>query len=138
MDRTARLLQHSPPQAVVDESRTALNREAVTLLDGRGSEWQVEVSSGWPVAARPEDGERYDLLGERVLVMVGPSLRADQHRVVRALLSYLEAVVQTQQLQLQASAAAELSQANDLRTALLAAVSHDLRTPLASIKAVVT
>jgi two-component system, OmpR family, sensor histidine kinase KdpD len=52
--------------------------------------------------------------------------------------SYLEAVVLTQQLQTQASAAAELSQANDLRTALLAAVSHDLRTPLASIKAVVT
>jgi two-component system sensor histidine kinase KdpD len=70
--------------------------------------------------------------------MTGPPLRGDQHRVVGALVSYLEAVVLTRQLQSQASVAAELSQANDLRTALLAAVSHDLRTPLASIKAVVT
>jgi two-component system sensor histidine kinase KdpD len=90
------------------------------------------------VASRPDDGERYDLRNGQVLVMTGPPLRGDQHRLVAALVSYLEVVVLTQQLQSQASAAAELSQANDLRTALLAAVSHDLRTPLASIKAVVT
>src|SRR6202011_5594754 len=35
-------------------------------------------------------------------------------------------------------AAEGLAEANELRTALLAAVSHDLRTPLASIKASVT
>ena len=34
-----------------------------------------------------------------------------------------------------AAQATELTQANELRTALLQAVSHDLRTPLASIKA---
>lgn len=34
--------------------------------------------------------------------------------------------------------AAALAQGNDLRTAILAAVSHDLRTPLASIKAAVS
>ena len=33
---------------------------------------------------------------------------------------------------------AELAEANSLRTALLAAVSHDLRTPLAAIKAAAT
>jgi two-component system sensor histidine kinase KdpD len=37
-------------------------------------------------------------------------------------------------LQADAAAAAALAQANELRTALLRAVSHDLRTPLASIK----
>ena len=36
------------------------------------------------------------------------------------------------------AAAAGLAEANELRTALLAAVSHDLRTPLASIKASAT
>jgi two-component system sensor histidine kinase KdpD len=43
--------------------------------------------------------------------------------------------VKTQRLQVEAARATELAQANDLRSALLQAVSHDLRTPLASIKA---
>jgi two-component system sensor histidine kinase KdpD len=138
MALTERLAQTNPPQAVVDEIRTTLGRQAVTLLRQRGDDWDAEVSAGLPVASGPDDGERYDLRNGQVLVMTGPPLRGDQHRLVAALVSYLEVVVLTQQLQSQASAAAELSQANDLRTALLAAVSHDLRTPLASIKAVVT
>ena len=40
--------------------------------------------------------------------------------------------------QAQAASATELEEANSLRTALLAAVSHDLRTPLAAIKAAAT
>ena len=38
----------------------------------------------------------------------------------------------------EAAEAAELAEVNELRTAILAAVSHDLRTPLASIKAAVS
>ncbi len=38
----------------------------------------------------------------------------------------------------QAASVEQLSETNELRTALLAAVSHDLRTPLASIKAAAT
>ena len=67
--------------------------------------------------------------------MTGPPLRADEQRLVAALLSYLEAIVAMHRLQGEASTVEGLSQANDLRNALLAAVSHDLRTPLASIKA---
>ena len=52
--------------------------------------------------------------------------------------SYLEAVIATHQLESQAAVAEGLSQANELRTALLEAVSHDLRTPLASIRALTT
>ncbi|MET0159765.1 MAG: ATP-binding protein, partial [Acidimicrobiales bacterium] len=43
--------------------------------------------------------------------------------------------VETQRLQEQAGQASELAAANELRVALLQAVSHDLRTPLAGIKA---
>ena len=39
---------------------------------------------------------------------------------------------------MQASQAEALAEGNRIRTALLAAVSHDLRTPLASIKASVS
>jgi two-component system sensor histidine kinase KdpD len=51
------------------------------------------------------------------------------------LLSYLDAVLIMHRLQDEASTVEALSHANSLRDALLAAVSHDLRTPLASIKA---
>jgi two-component system sensor histidine kinase KdpD len=68
-------------------------------------------------------------------VMSGPPLSADAHRMVAALLSYLEAVIAIHRLERDASTAGALSKTTDLRNALLAAVSHDLRTPLASIKA---
>src|SRR5205085_1627193 len=45
---------------------------------------------------------------------------------------------ETRRLQAEAADAEALRKANELRTALLAAVSHDLRTPLASIKASAT
>ena len=46
--------------------------------------------------------------------------------------------VQQRELQADAERAVGLAEANELRTALLAAVSHDLRTPLSSIKASVS
>jgi two-component system sensor histidine kinase KdpD len=50
----------------------------------------------------------------------------------------LALVVERRRLRAEAAAAEGLAEANALRTALLAAVSHDLRTPLASIKAAAT
>jgi two-component system sensor histidine kinase KdpD len=47
------------------------------------------------------------------------------------------AALQRQRLRVQASQAEALAEGNRMRTALLAAVSHDLRTPLASVKAAV-
>jgi two-component system sensor histidine kinase KdpD len=133
-----RLARPNPPQAVAEEIRVTLSRQSVTLLRPEADNWIVEGSAGEPVASSPADGEAYVLPDQRVLVMTGDPLPVEQHRLVSALLSYLEAVVAIFHLQSQASVAEELSQANDLRTALLAAVSHDLRTPLASIKALAT
>ena len=67
--------------------------------------------------------------------MTGAPLREQEQRLVSALLSYLEAIVAMDRLQAEARIGEGLAHANDLRNALLAAVSHDLRTPLASIKA---
>ena len=97
--------------------------------------WVVEASAGDPAITDAGDGERYDLRDGHVLVMTGPPLPADAHRLVATLLSYLEAVIAMHRLEVEATAAGDLSRTNDLRNALLAAVSHDLRTPLASIKA---
>ena len=45
------------------------------------------------------------------------------------------AALDRERLRTQAAQAEALAEGNRMRTALLAAVSHDLRTPLASIKA---
>ena len=130
-----RLVRPNPPQVVVEEIHQTLNRRSVALLAPEGDGWSVEASDGESSIATPADGEHYVLGDGHVLVMTGPPLRADEQRLVAALLSYLEAIVAMHRLQGEANTVKGLAQANDLRDALLAAVSHDLRTPLASIKA---
>jgi two-component system sensor histidine kinase KdpD len=73
-----------------------------------------------------------------VLVLRGAHLTADDQRVLRTFLSNLAVALHSRRLQTDAEVAAHLAEADALRTALLQAVSHDLRTPLASIKASAT
>lgn len=56
-------------------------------------------------------------------------------RFLSVVVTQLAALAQRADLQRDATAAEVLRQANELKTALLNAVSHDMRTPLASIKA---
>jgi two-component system, OmpR family, sensor histidine kinase KdpD len=82
-------------------------------------------------------GERL-ALGENVeLVLVGPVV-ADDLEALQAFAAQLRAALEQERLRREAAKTSRLSEANELRTALLRAVSHDLRTPLASIKAAVT
>jgi two-component system sensor histidine kinase KdpD len=57
---------------------------------------------------------------------------------MRAFANQLAAAVASRRLARQAEIADQLGQADELRNALLAAVSHDLRTPISSIKASAT
>src|SRR5581483_10817210 len=71
-------------------------------------------------------------VGENLtLALRGRALPAADRRVLGAFAAYAAVALEQQRL----TAAAE---ADRMRTALLTAVSHDLRTPLASAKAAVT
>lgn len=71
------------------------------------------------------------------LVLQPPGLPAGRRRLFDALAAHAGAILQRQELTRSASSAAALAKENQARTALLSAVSHDLRTPLAGIKAAI-
>ncbi len=113
--------------------------EAIALLRRGASGWRVEAHAGTPCPLTPDDGtSRLDLSVTSCLVAVGPPLTPDDCRVLRTFAAPIAAALESRRLHVEAAAAQRLAEANELRTAILAAVSHDLRTPLSSIKASVT
>ncbi|MFL6061961.1 MAG: DUF4118 domain-containing protein [Marmoricola sp.] len=73
-----------------------------------------------------------------VLALRGRMLAAEDHRLLGAFAAQVAVVLDRIRLSEEAAAAAPLAEANKMRTALLAAVGHDLRTPLAAAKASVS
>jgi two-component system sensor histidine kinase KdpD len=71
------------------------------------------------------------------LLLRGHPLDASDRRILEAFAAQAALAVQQDRLSAEAAAAKPLAEADKMRTALLAAVSHDLRTPLASAKAAV-
>lgn len=73
-----------------------------------------------------------------MLGLQGRLLEADDQRLLAAFAAQVAVAYDHQRLSEEAAAAAPLAEANRTRTALLAAVGHDLRTPLAAAKASVS
>src|SRR5258708_134461 len=74
----------------------------------------------------------------RFLAWGGRTLPATARRMLGAFAAYAATALERGRLTAAAEAAKPIAEADRVRTALLAAVSHDLRTPLASAKAAVT
>lgn len=72
------------------------------------------------------------------LVLYGHALTAREQRLLVVFGSQLVALRQRQQLLASAEENHRLAEGNVMRTAILRAVSHDLRTPLAAVKLAVT
>jgi two-component system sensor histidine kinase KdpD len=131
--------------AVLDRVREAFGMDSVTLLeqpaDRPKNSWSwiaVGVSGESPVA-RPEEADTEVPIGDNlVLALRGRALPAADRRVLGAFANYAAAALEQGRLAAAAEAARPIAEADRVRTALLAAVSHDLRTPLASAKAAVT
>src|SRR6478735_3969433 len=72
---------------------------------------------------------------QSLLVLHGASLGPADQRILAAFASHVGVLREREELARQTAAARELEAGNRTRTALLAAVSHDLRTPLAGVQA---
>ena len=134
--------------AVLDRVREAFGMESVTLLErapgpagprGPVTGWVPVATSGGPALTRPEDADvDVPITDSLTLGLRGRALPASDRRVLGAFAAYAAAALEQQRLAAEAEAARPIAEADRMRTALLAAVSHDLRTPLASAKAAVT
>ena len=105
---------------------------------GRPS-WTVVACAGEPPVTRPDDADvDVPVTDTLSLALRGRPLPAGDRRVLGAFAAYAAVALEQQRLAAEAEAAKPIAAADRMRTALLAAVSHDLRTPLASAKAAVT
>ena len=143
--------------ALLDRVREAFSMDSVTLLEctspdgqqpadvpagrvrGAPGGWHVVASRGEPAVARPDEADvEVPVADSLSLALKGRPLPAADRRVLGAFASYAAVALDQQRLAAEAQAAKPIAAADRMRTALLAAVSHDLRTPLASAKAAVT
>ena len=117
----------------------AFGLDAAAVLRAEGGGWAVEATSGDPAPTGPEDADLVEELPpDAVLAVVGAGIAAADRLVLNAFAAELASARERRRLRAQAKQAQQLLEANELRSALLQAVSHDLRTPLASVKASVS
>ncbi len=121
------------PQAVLDHLSASLGL-AAELRERSGGTW-IRVA-GIPV---PDAGDVQVVpAGDDLRLLVHGDLSAVSDRILDGYAAQAAAAFERQRLRIQAGQAEALAAGNRIRTALLAAVSHDLRTPLAAVKAAVT
>ncbi|WP_068928760.1 sensor histidine kinase [Planobispora rosea] len=98
--------------------------------------WRILATSGGPPCACPAAADTDVVIdASLVLAVRGRLLEASDRRVLEAFATEAAVALRQERLQHEAEQARPLAEADRMRTALLAAVSHDLRTPLASAKA---
>jgi len=140
-----------PLTALLERLRETFQLDSVTLLERAPDApknvenrhdpacWRPAASVGQPLASFPGEGDVDVPVGEDLsLVLRGHSLAASDRRLLEAFAAQAATALRQERLAEEAATAKPLAAADKMRTALLAAVSHDLRTPLASAKAAVT
>ncbi|MEU6536535.1 ATP-binding protein [Streptomyces sp. NPDC047000] len=129
-------LEERPLRKVLRQVRDTFGMTGAALLErDDGGEHPVAVV-GEPPSADPALSAP---AGERLrLVADGPAVLAPDQRFLTLLATAAARALQAERLTEQAARARELAEIDKMRAALLAAVGHDLRTPLAGIKACVS
>ncbi len=126
------------PAAVLDHLTRSHGGQA-ELTERAGGRWIRAASSnvGASLSAPLPAARRIDIRDDLTLLVSGQDASASP-ALLAGYAAQAASALDRERLRTQAAQAEALAEGNRMRTALLAAVSHDLRTPLASIKASVS
>ena len=122
------------PTTLLDHLTASRGGRAELLERVRGQWVRIAISGA---AADSDPVLRAQARADLMLLIAGQT-RPVTTRLLDGLAAQAAAALDRDRLRTQAAQAEALAEGNRMRTALLAAVSHDLRTPLASIKASVS
>ena len=125
---------------LLERVREMFGMAAASLLERTpDGGWQSVGASGEPHPLDPAQADVSVPAGAGLMLCLrGRPVAAEDPRLLGAVAQQLAVALVQQRLAEQAEAARPLAEADRMRTALLAAVSHDLRTPLASAVAAVS
>ncbi|WP_380278673.1 ATP-binding protein [Kitasatospora purpeofusca] len=119
--------------ALLEKSRTAFGMRTVALLERTGGEVLASCDGGGePGPGQADEPTEVPVGPDAVLVLTGRRLPAADQRVLTAFAAHVAAALERDRLAVVAAEVEPIKAADRMRTALLAAVSHDLRTPLAA------
>ncbi|WNV89933.1 DUF4118 domain-containing protein [Umezawaea sp. Da 62-37] len=124
-----------PLVPLLEEVRENFGLVSVVLLERTDGDWARVESVG--VVADGEPDVDVPVTPDVRLVLRGRPLPASDRRVLEAAAGQALLALRQQRMADQARDARRLAEGAELRTALLSAVGHDLRTPLTSIKAAI-
>ncbi|WP_426003717.1 sensor histidine kinase [Paenarthrobacter sp. NyZ202] len=129
-------------ESFLEKVRVTLGVEAVTLLGATGERlpgaqrgWQVLAGAGVQPPVTHAAADHAAVVDPHyTLLLRGGPLTPQQQRLLAAFGALVVAVRERQQLARSRRDNQRLAEGNKMRTSILRAVSHDLRTPLAGIK----
>lgn len=125
-------------RALLDQACETFGMHSAALFevaaDGRGMS-VVEVSGERPPTSIDDADVAVEAGPGLTMALAGAQLPSSDRRVLDAFAAQAAAVLERNRLATRAADADRLRESDAVRTAILAAVSHDLRTPLAGIKA---
>ncbi|MGQ0679264.1 MAG: DUF4118 domain-containing protein [Actinomycetota bacterium] len=120
-----------PIPSMLERIRSTLALDGIALIH---DDPQVTIGSAGVTGENPAGTIE---AGDATLTLYG-TVHPEDRNLLEIFASQLAGALDRRRLQRQAAAAATLAETDALRTAILRAVTHDLRTPLSSIKAAVT
>jgi two-component system, OmpR family, sensor histidine kinase KdpD len=133
------VLTHPHPLAhLLEKVRENFGLSSVALLERHQGNWQRVASVGPSPCQEPNDADvDVPVTPDVHLALRGRALPAADRRALEAAAGQALLALRQQRMATQAAQAQRRAETTALRTALLSAVGHDLRTPLTSIKAAI-
>jgi two-component system sensor histidine kinase KdpD len=129
------LTRPDPLPRLLAKVREAFGLTTAAVLERQDNRWVVSACDGPPDCARPDLADVDVAVGSDVhLVGKGRTLPAADRGLLEAVAGQALLALRHRRAAEEAAEARRRADATELRTALLQAVGHDLRSPLASIK----